>query len=65
MSAAAVALLLAILSGVASVATIAGSGSQAIINIQKIEGGAPGAAGPRPVVQMTPLGPANPSFDGK
>jgi len=65
MSAAAVALLLAILSGAASVATIAGSGSQAIINIRQIEGGAPMAAMPRRMVQMTPLGPANPSFDGK
>jgi hypothetical protein len=68
MSAAAIAILLAVLSGAASVATIAGSGSQAIVNIEKIEvhGGAPAApAAARRLIQMTPLGPANPSFDGK
>ena len=66
MSAAAIALIIALLSGAASVATIAGSGSQAFINIEKIEahGGAPAAPPPR-FIQMTPLGPDNPSFDGK
>ena len=67
MSAAALALILALLAGGASIATIASGGTTAFINIEKIEahGGAPGAPAPRHFIQMTPLGPDNPSFDGK
>lgn len=66
MSPAVLALVLALLAGGASVATIASGGTSTFINIEKIEahGGAPAAPPPR-FIQMTPLGPANPSFDGK